>query len=372
MASKAERSSPGGGIGVRRRTRTPSAHIARKLLHAAEAVLVREGIAGLTVRAVAAEAGVAPMGVYSCLGGKGGLVTALLIRGFDRLRETIEVGGEPEAYSRLRVCCLRYREFALANPCLYPILFEAGVSREHESAEVKEHAAACLGVLVGNVELAAMAGVLVAPDAREAARQIWSALHGAVALELTGLVQTPDPAATYRGVLDTVLRGLVCQPPRSTPGGGLRLTDGAESNGQPRVGILVGHHRDQVQESLFRVAGCPQLRQVSSLHPPGLAAEFPGESGQRVVAVRWTLVPAEQLGTIPVRRLFRGDGGQQPAFTPAYRLLGRQQIASPRFPCLLQLLVPRPPAALARTCAGQDGSTGPGRRDLAQVGLEGG
>jgi Tetracyclin repressor-like, C-terminal domain len=141
-----------------------------------------------------------------------GLVTALLIRGFDRLREAIEMGGEPEARTRLRACCLRYREFALANTCLYAILFEENVSRERGSAEVKEHAAACLGVLVRNVELAAAAGVLAAPDAREAAQHIWSALHGAVALELKGLVQTPDPAATYRGFVDTVLRGLVGQP----------------------------------------------------------------------------------------------------------------------------------------------------------------
>ena len=225
--------------------------MARELLHAAEAVLVREGIAGLTVRAVAAEAGVAPMGVYNRLGGKAGLVTALLIRGFDRLAEAIEVDGEPEACTRMRVCCLSYREFALANPCLYTILYAENVSRERGSAEVKEHAAACLGVLVRNVELVAMAGVLTAPDAREAAQQIWSALHGAVALELKGLVQTPDPAVTYRGLLDTVLRGLVGPPPGSAPARGSGLTDGAESDGKPRVGILVGHHRDHVQEGLF-------------------------------------------------------------------------------------------------------------------------
>jgi hypothetical protein len=35
-----------------------------------------------------------------------------------------------------------------------------------------------------------------------------AAAHGAVALELKGLVQTPDPAATYRALLETILRGL--------------------------------------------------------------------------------------------------------------------------------------------------------------------
>jgi AcrR family transcriptional regulator len=206
--------------GMASKARTPSALVAQELLHAAETVLVREGMAGLTVRAVAVEAGVAPMGVYNRLGGKGGLVTALLMRGFDRLREAIEVGGEPAACTRLRVCCLSYREFALANPCLYTILFEENVSLGRGSAEVKEHAAACLGVLARNVELAATAGVLAAPDAREAAQQIWSALHGALALELKGLGQTPDPAATYRGLLDTVLLGLARRPPGSTLVGG--------------------------------------------------------------------------------------------------------------------------------------------------------
>src|SRR5580704_14283361 len=80
-----------------RRTRTPSADVERELLTAAEAVLVREGPGGLTVRAVAAEAGIAPMGVYNRLGGKEGLVDALLIRGFDRLRAAVDAAGADPA-----------------------------------------------------------------------------------------------------------------------------------------------------------------------------------------------------------------------------------------------------------------------------------
>src|ERR1700728_2758770 len=76
---------PPGGSATTRSGRTPSADIERQLLAAAEAVVIREGPGGLTVRAVAAEAGIAPMGVYNRLGGKEGLVDALLIRGFDRL-----------------------------------------------------------------------------------------------------------------------------------------------------------------------------------------------------------------------------------------------------------------------------------------------
>jgi hypothetical protein len=40
------------------------------------------------------------------------------------------------------------------------------------------------------------------------AQQIWSNVHGAVALELKGLLQTDDAEAVYRAGVDTMLRGL--------------------------------------------------------------------------------------------------------------------------------------------------------------------
>jgi AcrR family transcriptional regulator len=199
------------GAGARR-GRTPSADIERELLTAAEAVLVRDGPGGLTVRAVAAEAGIAPMGVYNRLGGKDGLVDALLIRGFDRLRAAIETSmndaSEPSVRARLLACGLSYRKFALANPHFYAIMFEDAIPHERDNPEVGEHAQAAFGALVRSVELAGAAGVIDAPDPVEAAQQIWSAVHGAVALELRGLVLTPDPAHTYRAFLDTLFRGL--------------------------------------------------------------------------------------------------------------------------------------------------------------------
>ena len=193
-----------------RRSRTPSADVERELVSAAEAVLVRDGPGGVTVRAVAAQAGIAPMGVYNRLGGKDGLVDALLIIGFDRLRASVEAGREPDMLERLRACGMRYREFALANRHFYAIMFEDAIPREHPSDEdeVGEHAVAAFGALVRNVEAAAAAGRIEAADPREVAQQIWSAVHGAVALELKGLVLTPDPEATYRATVDTMLRGL--------------------------------------------------------------------------------------------------------------------------------------------------------------------
>jgi AcrR family transcriptional regulator len=191
-----------------RRGRTPSADVERELLAAAEAVLIREGPGGLTVRAVATEAGIAPMGVYNRLGGKDGLVAALLIRGFDRLRAACDATEGPDATARFFDAGRRYREFALANPHFYAIMFEDAIPHEFDNPEVAEHAIAAFQALVRIVEFSAAAGVIAAPDLTEVAQQIWSTIHGAVALELKGLIQTEDPAATYRALLGTIFRGL--------------------------------------------------------------------------------------------------------------------------------------------------------------------
>jgi AcrR family transcriptional regulator len=221
MVRMSEAGAPSGSQGLRgpareapsaRRGRTPSADIERELLAAAEKVLVRDGPGGLTVRAVAAEAGIAPMGVYNRLGGKDGLVDSLLIKGFDRLRAAVDAAindtSEPSMRARLVACGMNYRRFALDNPHFYAIMFEDAVLHEQDNEEVGEHAQAAFGALVRAVELCAAAGVLAATDPIEAAQQIWSAVHGAVALELKGLVLTPDPQYTYRVSLDTLIRGL--------------------------------------------------------------------------------------------------------------------------------------------------------------------
>jgi AcrR family transcriptional regulator len=152
------------------------------------------------------------MGVYNRLGGKDGLVDALLIRGFDRLRAAIDATindtAEPSMRARLLACGMSYRRFALANPHFYAIMFESAILHEHDNPEVEEHAKAAFGALVRAVELAGAAGVIAGADPLEVAQQIWSAVHGAVALELKGLVLTPDPRCTYETFLQTLLRGL--------------------------------------------------------------------------------------------------------------------------------------------------------------------
>ena len=192
--------------------RTPSRELEVVLVDAAERVLVRDGLRGMTVRAVATEAGVAPMGVYNRFGSKNGLVAAVLVRGFDGLADSIRVREDADPAERLSACGRSYRRFALANPQHYEAMFGGGVSPAERAAafseELKRHATAAFDVLVDTVSRAMDAGVLRRDDPREAASVIWSAVHGAVSLELAGVTQIADPDATYERLLVTLVDGL--------------------------------------------------------------------------------------------------------------------------------------------------------------------
>jgi AcrR family transcriptional regulator len=188
--------------------RTPSRELQSALVDAAEAVLVREGPGAVTVRAVAAEAGVAPMGVYNRFGSKEGLIEVLLIRGFEGLRQAVAAHGELDPIERLYASGVRYREFALANREHYAMMFGGPLSSVSPSAELDLCATKAFGELVEHVATAIAAGRLLAGDPQDMAQQIWSAVHGAVTLEMQGKVLTPDPEATYRRLLDMIVRGL--------------------------------------------------------------------------------------------------------------------------------------------------------------------
>lgn len=187
--------------------RTPSADVERSLVDAAVAVLERDGAAALTVRAVAAEAGVAPMGVYNHLGGKDGLVAAVLIRGFDGLTAgmTALAGLPPER--RLRECGRAYRRFASGNPAVYTLMF--GTAKAEARADVVEHAEAAFGALVGAVVATQQAGLVMAGEPFDLAMRIWSAVHGAMSLELAGSgPPNEDSAGTYERIINMIEAGL--------------------------------------------------------------------------------------------------------------------------------------------------------------------
>lgn len=192
--------------------RTPSADVEQALVDAAERVLRRAGPTAVTVRAVAAEAGVAPMGVYNRLGGKDGLADRLLRRGFETFTSELVATTAGDPVARLQECGRGYRRFALANPQLYRAMFEGSLADRPMTPATAEVAAGSFLVLVDRVRALIDAGLSPLHDPYAVALHVWSAVHGAVSLELRGLIGPSVAERSYEQLIDLLGRAVVTPP----------------------------------------------------------------------------------------------------------------------------------------------------------------
>src|SRR6202041_2871913 len=159
------------------RTRTPSAGMEGALLASAADILESEGPEGLSVRRIAATAGVAPMGVYNPFESKSGIIEALYIQGFARLGAAMQAMAQiADPSEALLDGARRYRALALAHPMAYQLMFLRAVPGFEptdyalgECTDAYEH-------LVVAVERAMRAGVIAEGEPTGRAPLLWATL----------------------------------------------------------------------------------------------------------------------------------------------------------------------------------------------------
>jgi AcrR family transcriptional regulator len=179
------------------------------LLASAADILETEGPDGLSVRRIAAAANVAPMGVYNHFESKFGIIEALFVQGFERLREALaSIADIEDPYEALREGGRRYRALARAHPMVYQLMFLRAVPGFEPSDPAVEVAARAFDSLVAAVERAMAAGVLAVASPTETAHIIWSNVHGWVSLELLGFGFVEDADAGFDRDCTALLRGL--------------------------------------------------------------------------------------------------------------------------------------------------------------------
>ncbi len=111
----------------------------RALLDAATRILDRDGQGGLSLRAVAREAGVSPAAPYHHFKDKSELMLAIAEEGFDQLsdyiRRTTDIAALP--MERVAAIGLAYVEFAKAHPAVYRVMYDC--SRDSDAMPDKAH-----------------------------------------------------------------------------------------------------------------------------------------------------------------------------------------------------------------------------------------
>jgi AcrR family transcriptional regulator len=191
------------------RSRTPSIGMEAALLDAALVLLEEEGPEALSVRRIAAAAGVAPMGVYNHFASKAGIIEALFVEGFERLGEAmVTLNDISDPVEALLEGGRRYRALALAHPMVYRLMFLRAVAGFEPSDEALGLAARAFGGLVAVVDRGMQAGTIEAGDPEMTAHMIWSSIHGWVSLELCGMGFVEDLDAGADLLCATVMAGL--------------------------------------------------------------------------------------------------------------------------------------------------------------------
>ena len=179
------------------------------LLAAASELLEREGPDALSIRRIAAAAGVAPMGVYNHFASKSGIVEALFVQGFERLGEAMAtLSSIDDPHEALVEAGRRYRALALAHPAAYQLMFLRAVPGFTPSDGARRVAGGAFDGLVNAVRRTMDAGVIAEGSPAEMAQVIWAAIHGWVSLEICGIGFAENQDTGYDRVCTSMLRGL--------------------------------------------------------------------------------------------------------------------------------------------------------------------
>ncbi len=195
------------------------------LLAAAERVLERDGLAGLTLRAVAREAGVSHAAPTHHFGDLTGLLSELAAIGFRRFNEAMVAAGKTETHPLMKALARAkaYVAYAQARPGMYGLMFRTerlDMTRPslHEAATASfEGLANAVECSIRNEKLTGEALEALSLDQAAAIARTWSLVHGFTTLLLDGrlkdiLHRLPEGTSVDQ-LLHAMLLSTVARPP---------------------------------------------------------------------------------------------------------------------------------------------------------------
>lgn len=190
----------------------PARPTADRLLHAARTLFETEGAEAVSMRRVAAKAGVTPMAIYRHFDSRDALLWRICDDAFEEIARHWQArarGGDP--LQRVLATQRIYLDFALAHPHLFDYAFgiQRGQARRFPE-DFRERRSPTLTVVADAVENAMQAGALRRDDAWDVAMTLWAHTHGLVALYRAGRFSLDERSfrAFYDASLQRLLAGL--------------------------------------------------------------------------------------------------------------------------------------------------------------------
>lgn len=184
------------------------------LIRAGAEILYEEGVGALTLRKVAARAGVSHSAPYAHFTDKQALIAAISTDGFQKLFDllsgTMALHRDDPAALLLEVAW-SYLQFAQEDPARFKVMFSGILKEEHQYPELVAMSHKTFSLVVELVTLGQQAGLLH-PGAQDAiAVSVWSLVHGFSALIVEGqisrsILQKSSQKDLLRQVLNQITR----------------------------------------------------------------------------------------------------------------------------------------------------------------------
>src|SRR5471032_2390927 len=187
---------------------TDVADFRERLCEAAERLFAERGPDAVTMRQLAAELGVSPMTPYRYFEDKEDILAAVRANGFTRFAEALESArdnakGAPAIGAAVGEA---YVAFALAHPHAYKLMFDFNQPHTEKYPELVAAGQRAQKPMTAHVEDALKEG-LMAGDAHQSGLMFWAAIHGAVILELAGMLPPGGSRQLFRGLDAALTRG---------------------------------------------------------------------------------------------------------------------------------------------------------------------
>lgn len=210
-------------MGVKERRERERTQVRERILDAALEVFAREGVEGVTMRALADAIEYSPPVIYAHFRDKDAIIRELCYRQLRELARGFAKFSELEPIERIRRIGYAYADFAVEHPSHFRFLFlmfhPLPDDDDVAKGDPEQNAYAFLRQTVQE----ALAAGLFRPgytDVEQLTQLCWAAAHGLVALHnIKGAdrwIDWRDPRATAHRLVDATLRGLVADQPTAT------------------------------------------------------------------------------------------------------------------------------------------------------------
>lgn len=180
-----------------------------RLCEAAERLFAERGPDAVTMRQLASELGVSPMTPYRYFEDKDDILAAVRTNGFTRFADAMETARASARGAKAIGTAVgkAYVDFALSNPHAYKLMFDFNQPHVEKYPELVAAGKRAQKTMTAHVEDAMTEG-LMAGDAQQIGLMFWAAIHGAVILELAGMLPPGGGRQLFRSLDVALMRGV--------------------------------------------------------------------------------------------------------------------------------------------------------------------